>query len=61
MFSLNGAYRLSEQLKLSVGVDNLFDKPMPNTSTWRVTRRSAIPPMPSLSTSRALAVGEGGL
>ena len=26
VFSLNGAYRLSEQLKLSVGVDNLFDK-----------------------------------
>ncbi|UJJ32774.1 TonB-dependent copper receptor [Halopseudomonas maritima] len=26
VFSLNGAYRLSEQVKLSVGVDNLFDK-----------------------------------
>lgn len=26
VFSLNGAYRVSEQVKLSAGVDNLFDK-----------------------------------
>ncbi|WP_282339191.1 TonB-dependent copper receptor [Pseudomonas sp. PS02288] len=26
VFSLNGSYRLSEQVKLSAGVDNLFDK-----------------------------------
>lgn len=26
MFSLNGAYRLNEKIKLSTGVDNLFDK-----------------------------------
>jgi iron complex outermembrane receptor protein len=26
VFSLNGAYRVSEHLKLSAGVDNLFDK-----------------------------------
>ena len=26
VLSLNGAYRVSEQVKLSAGVDNLFDK-----------------------------------
>tara|TARA_B100000674_G_scaffold437524_2_gene398367 strand:+ start:1509 stop:1856 length:348 start_codon:yes stop_codon:yes gene_type:complete len=26
VFSLNGAWRMTEQMKLSVGVDNLFDK-----------------------------------
>ncbi|MNE22288.1 Ferric enterobactin receptor precursor [compost metagenome] len=26
MFSLNGSYKVSKHLKLSAGVDNLFDK-----------------------------------